>query len=94
MLVILLQLYIMFKMSTALFPLYNLFGQIIIMFLFVWQVEPIPSKPPRSFASPTTATIGKAIEIVINILEFGHKKFTFMCFEKKSILPHQAVLQI
>ena len=52
------------------------------MFLFVWQVEPIPSKPPRSFASPTTATIGKAIEIVINILEFGHKKFTFMCFEK------------
>ena len=59
------------------------------MFLFVWQVEPIPSKPPRSFASPTTATTGKAIETVINHLERGHKNFTFIWFEKRSMINDQ-----
>ena len=68
----------MFKMSTALCPLYNLFGQIIIMFLFVWQVEPIPSKPPRSFASPTTATTGKAIETVIIIWNVDIKFYFYV----------------
>ena len=76
-------------MSTALCSLYNLFGQIIIMFLFVWQVEPIPSKPPRSFASPTTATTGKAIETVIIIWNVDIKIFTFMWFEKRSMINDQ-----
>ena len=80
---------IIFRINCPLCLLYNLFGQIIIMFLFVWQVEPIPSKPPRSFASPTTATTGKAIETGIIFWNVDRKSFTFLCFEKRSLIKHQ-----
>ena len=79
-------------MSTALCRLYNLFGQIIIMFLFVWQVEPIPSKPPRSFASPTTATTGKAIETVIIIWNVDIKFYFYVSIRVSKVVAHHEKL--